>query len=98
MLEGSHSSCHIRLRLMTSKTKMVLVSYLEKNNIPPEQTESDLDYLRSEFLGQFKFEANVKLDVTSQIFGMEQVGGHGRICDKDKLKAVVTPIVAQEPP
>ena len=91
---------------MTSKTKTVLVSYLEKNKrikIPPEQSESDLDYLRREFLVQFKFEANVNLDVTFQRFDSDwnefvDLEEADEICDKDKLKAVVTPILAQETP
>ena len=92
--------------MMTSKTKTVLVSYLEKNKrikISPKQSESDLEYLRSEFLVQFKFEANIKLDVTFQRFDSDwndfvDLEDTDEICDKDKLKAVVTPILAQETP
>lgn len=62
-----------------------------------------MDYLRREFLVQFKFEANVKLDVTFQRFDSDwnefvDLEDADEICDKDKLKAVVTPILAQETP
>ena len=89
----------------TLKTK-TLVSYLEKNKrmiISPEESESELDYLRREFLVLFKFEANVKLDLMFQGFDSDwnefvDLEDADEICDKDKLKVVVTPILAQEMP
>ena len=71
--------------------------------ISPEESESELDYLRREFLVLFKFEANVKLDLTFQRFDSDwnefvDLEDADEICDKDKLKVVVTPIFAQEMP
>ena len=99
-------NCTVLTMTSTSKTKTVLVSYLEKNKrmiISPEESESELDYLRREFLVLFKFEANVKLDVTFQKFDSDwnefvDSEDTDEICDKDKLKAVVTPILTQETP
>ena len=92
---------------MTSNTKTVLVSYLEKKKrmvIPPEKSESDFEYLKCEFLTQFKFEQNVKLNITFQKFYTEWPNDYvdledtDEIEDKDKLKAVVIPILTQEMP
>ena len=58
-----------RPQLMASTAKTVLVSYLEKNkriSIPIEKAESDLVYLHRRFLEQFKFDSNVRLDITFQ--------------------------------
>ena len=83
---------------MASDTKTVLVSYLEKKKritIPSENSESDLDYLKREFLTQFKFEPNVKLDITLQKFYADWPNDYvdledtDEIEDRDKLKAVV---------
>ena len=54
-------NCTVLTMTSTSKKKTVLVSYLEKNKrmtISPEESESELDYLRREFLVLFKFEAS----------------------------------------
>lgn len=63
-----------------------------------------MDYLKREFLTQFKFESNVKLDITLQKFYTDWPNDYvdsedtGEIEDKDKLKAVGIPILAQETP
>ena len=89
-----------------SSDKTVLLSYLEKNKkitIPASTPKSDLEYLREIFLTSFKFESNVLLDVTFQRFDAEwnefvDLDNGDEVCHKDKLKAVVTPILAQDTP
>ena len=89
-----------------SSDKTVLLSYLEKNKkvtIPANAPKSDLEYLRDIFLTSFKFESNVLLDVTFQKFDGEwnefiDLEDGDKVCHKDKLKAVVTPILAQDTP
>ena len=89
-----------------SSDKTVLLSYLEKNKkitIPASTLKSDLEYLREIFLTSFKFESNVLLDVTFQRFDAEwnefvDLDNGDEVCHKDKLKAVVTPILAQDTP
>lgn len=92
---------------MALDTKTVLVSYLEKKKritIPSEKSESDLEYLKREFLTKFKFESNVKLDITLQKFYADWPNDYvdledtDEIEDRDKLKAVVVPILTQETP
>ena len=89
-----------------TSAKTILLSYLEKNKkitIPANTPTSDLEYLREVFLTSFKFESNVLLDVTFQKFDAKwnefvDLEDGDEVCHKDKLKAVVTPILAQDTP
>ena len=79
--------------------KTVLVSYLDNNKrivLPSEKSECDL---RDQYLTQFKFERNVPLNVTFQRFDVEwneyvDLDDTEEIRHKDKLKAVVTPLIS----
>ena len=92
--------------MANSNDKTVLLSYLENNKkvvIPANSSKSDLEYLRDIFLTSFKFESNVQLDITFQRFDSDfqefvDMEDSDEVCHKDKLKAVVTPILAQETP
>ena len=89
-----------------SSDRTVLLSYLENNKkitIPANTAKSDLEYLREVFLTSFKFEPNVQLDITIQRFDKDfdefvDLEGDDEVCHKEKLKAVVTPILAQDTP
>ena len=89
-----------------SSDKTVLLSYLKRNKkitIPGSTPKSDLEYLREIFLTSFKFESNVLLDITIQRFDAEfddfiDLEDGDEVFHKDKLKAVVTPILAQDTP
>ena len=89
-----------------SSDKTVLLSYLERNKkitIPANTPKSDLEYLREIFLTNFKFESNVLLDITIQRFDADfsdfiDLEDGDEVFHKDKLKAVVTPILAQDTP
>lgn len=91
---------------MSSAPKTVLLSYLEKNKrivISGEKSESDLRYLNNQFIAQFNFSSNVKLDITFQRFESEwneyiDLEETDKINDKDKLKVVVTPLLGGETP
>lgn len=84
-------------------SKSVLVSYLERNKkieIPDSKSRrlSDVQYIESVFKSVFSFDRNVKLCITLQRFDTEwnefvdlEVGDE--INHKDKLKAVVSPLL-----
>ena len=82
--------------------RTILVSYLDNNKrivLPSEKSEGDLSYLKDQFLTQFKFERNVTLKVTFQRFDSEwneyvDLDDTEEIRHKDKLKAVVTPLIS----
>ena len=82
--------------------RTVLVSYLDNNKrivLPSEKLEGDLSYLKDQFLTQFKFERNVTLKVTFQRFDSGwnkyvDLDDTEEIRHKDKLKAVVTPLIS----
>ena len=86
--------------------KDVLVSYLESNkviSIPVVKKETDIDYLSGEFKKKFAFGENVNLLLTFQKFDHEwseyvDLDKDGVLCHKDKLKAIVTPVLADETP
>lgn len=87
-------------------SKVVLISYLERNKkvtIPGESTVGDLEYLREEFLKNFNFDRNVKLQITFQQFDPEwneyvDLEDDAVVCNKDKLKVVVTPCLSDSLP
>ena len=89
---------------MSSTAKTVLLSYLEKNKrivIPSEKPETDLRYLNNQFIAQFNFDSNVKLDITFQRFESDwneyiDLEDTDEVNDKDKLKVVVTPLLDKE--
>ena len=91
---------------MSSAAKTVLLSYQEKNKrvvIPSGKSESDLCFLNNQFIAQFNFDLNVKLDITFQRFDSEwneyvDLEDTDKINDKDKLKVVVTPLPSGETP
>ena len=96
---------HASAWMAESSNKTVLLSYLERNKItiPANTPKSDLEYLREIFLTNFKFESNVLLDITIQRFDAEfndfiDLEDGDEVFHKDKLKAVVTPILAQDTP
>ena len=85
-----------------SVSKTVLLAYLKSKKkiiIPGDSSKSDLDYLREEFLTSFKCDANVSL--TFQRFNPEwnefvDLDNGDVLVHKDKLKAIVTPILLQQ--
>ena len=93
------------LKMAESSDKTIL-SYLERNKkitIPANTPKSDLEYLRGIFLTSFQFESNVLLDITIQRFDADlndfiDLEDGDEVFHKDKLKAVVTPILAQDTP
>ena len=86
--------------------KSVLVSYLEKNKVfklEENPAGGDVASLKKEFIIQFKFEPNVRLDITFQRFDPDwdcfvDLDEDAEIHHKDQLKAVVTPLLVQETP
>ena len=86
--------------------KSVLVSYLERNKvISLEETppDGDIPSLKKEFIRQFKFEPNARLDITFHRFNPDwnefvELDEDARVENKERLKAIVTPILAQETP
>ena len=63
----------------------------------PDLGMTDIQYLQQEFVKAFSFESNVNLRITFQRFEEDYVDleDFTNIFDRDKLKAVVTPILAQ---
>ena len=86
--------------------KCVLVSYGERNkiiSIPESKRESDLKYLSHKFKNVFSFGENVNLLITFQKFDRdwcEYLDLEENCClsNKDKIKAVVTPILKDDTP
>ena len=84
------------------KTKSVLVTYLERNKvlkIPYSNDSPDVKRLEKEFRKEFKFDSNVRLIITFQRFDRDweefvDLDDECTLLDKDKLKAVVSPILA----
>ena len=82
-------------------TKSVLVTYLERHKVlkVPNSTESsDMKFLQDEFKKEFKFDSNVRLDITFQRFDSDwgeyvDLDEDSTLVHKDKLKAVVTPLL-----
>ncbi len=90
----------LRSQGMEEREKLVLVSYLERNKIIriPSSINDELAYLKKEFKKSFSFGENVNLDITFQKFDSEwdqyiDLESPVVFIDKDKLKAVVTPLL-----
>ena len=95
-----------QIGLKMSKKRSVLVSYLERNKVfslegtPPE---GDIPSLKKDFIQQFKFEPNVRLDITFHRYDtvweeFVELDEDARVEDRERLKAIVTPILAVETP
>ena len=84
----------------------MLVSYLDRNKVIRIPTTSDSDelvYLKKEFKKMFSFGENVNLEVTFQKFDSEwdeyvDLESQAVLCHKDKLKAVITPLLEDNTP
>lgn len=86
-------------------TKTVLVTYLECNKIftfpSSGDGRSDLTVLEEQFRKEFKFDSNVSLEITFQRLQVDCDWGEiyidldhdSTLNHKDKLKAVVTPVL-----
>ena len=92
------------LRAMAKKS--VLITYNERKKVfqlYETQGKSDIASLKKDFILQFKFESNVQLDITFQRFDKDwdcfvDLDDDAEIHDKDRLNAVVTPILANSTP
>ena len=100
------ASIHLPESIMEEqKTKSVLVTYLERNKIlkmPVSNKTADLKFLEEEFRKEFKFDSNVNLLITFQRFDGEwdeyvDLDEDGALVHKDKLKAVVSPMLTTPP-
>ena len=88
-----------------SVKKSVLISYLERNKkveIPSSKPScmTDIAYLESIFKSLFSFESNVNLCITFQRYDRDwdefvDLETNDLVNDKDKLKAIVSPILGQ---
>ena len=85
-------------------TKIMLVSYLERNKkftLPVEKELSDVEYLKKEFLKAFALnEWSVNLVLSFQIFEKEwdelvEIKDDAVIVDKAKVRAVVMSILGE---
>jgi hypothetical protein len=86
---------------MTEKQVHVLVSYLERKKVFTLSTSvpNQLELLKDRFRKEFKFEHNVNLDISFQRYDPEwddhvDLDKDSVLQEKEKLKAVVTPILA----
>ena len=87
------------------QTKSILVTYLERNKvlkIPSLDANitkvSDIILLMDDFKKEFKFDCNVRLEITFQKFDSEwgeyvDLDEGSTLEHKDKLNAVVTPML-----
>ncbi len=78
-------------------SRIVLLSYLERNKpvTIPEGTKH-IQFLRQEFLRNFKYSKNVRLGITFQRFDREwedyiDLDDDATVENKDKLKVIVSP-------
>ena len=86
--------------------KSVLITYNERKKVfqlYETQGKRDIASLKKDFILQFKFESNVQLDITFQRFDKDwdcfvDLDDDAEIHDKDRLNAVVTPILANSTP
>lgn len=89
-------------RIMAMKS--VLVTYSERNKvfrIPKSIEFPDLIYLEKEFKKEFKFQPNINLEISFQRFEKDweefvEVDKDCTLNDKEKLKAVVTPLLVTD--
>jgi hypothetical protein len=82
--------------------KSILVTYLERNKIfTLPHTGDGISFLEEQFRKEFKFDSNVSLEITFQRLHMDVYWGEvyidldqdSTLNHKDKLKAVVTPVL-----
>ena len=79
--------------------RRVLLCHRERNKVvvvPVDKTESDLSYLRKEFMKAFNYANNISIDVTFQKYDPDRehyvdLSNDCILGAKEKLKAVVTP-------
>ena len=84
--------------------KSVLVAYSERNKvfrIPKSIEFPDVIYLEKEFKKEFKFQPNINLEISFQRFEKDwdefvEVDKDCTMNDKEKLKAVVTPLLVTD--
>ena len=84
--------------------RKVLVSYLDRNKIfsLPDTTDiSDVKYLHQEFLVAFFSAQNINFVVVFQKYDSDwdsfvDIEGDSVLSDKDKLRAVIMPILGEE--
>lgn len=84
--------------------KNVLISYGERNKvlrIPQVINEPDVRHLEKEFRKEFKFLGNVNLDISFQRFDNDweeyvELDESCTIKNKEKLKAIVTPLLVSQ--
>lgn len=83
---------------------MILVTYSERSKvfcIPPSVEVPDLIYLEKESRKEFKFQASINSEISFQHFEKEweeyvEVEKNYTLNNKEKLKAVVTPILVTD--
>lgn len=98
-------SCSIGVRKSAMDAWQVLVSFMDRRKvlkIAPNTQISDISFLTKEFRKEFSFERNVNVAITFQRYDpgwdeMVDLDPDSRINDKDKLTAVVTPILVTPP-
>ena len=86
---------------MSSATKSVLVSYLERNKVirvPIVKEDTDLEFIRKEFIKLFSFEENVRLCLSFQRFDEDwkdyiEIDEGDDIENKEKIKVIVIPVL-----
>ena len=79
--------------------RRILLCHRERNKVvvvPVDKTESDLSYLRKEFMKAFNYANNISIDVTFQKYDPDReyyvdLSDDCILGAKEKLKAVVTP-------
>lgn len=85
--------------------RQVLVSFMDRKKvlkIGPNTQISDISFLTKQFRKEFSYEGNVNVAITFQRYDpgwdeMVDLDPDSRINDKDKLTAVVTPILVTPP-
>ena len=86
---------------MSSATKCVLISYLERNKVirvPIVKEDTDLEFIRKEFIKLFSFEGNVRLCLSFQRFDEDwqdyvEIDEGDDIENKEKIKVIVIPVL-----
>ena len=80
--------------------RKVLLSYMDRNKpiCIPDHVEESVSFLKQEFMKNFNFSSNVKLNIVLQKFDEEwdafvDLEDDAVIAHKEKLKVVVTPLL-----